>query len=58
MQEKGIKQEQVSERTVCRYLNAHGYFYLQSKQKGFMTGKDMQLKLSEIFQEDATRVQC
>ena len=40
MQEAGIKQEQVSKRTVCRYLNTHGYFYLQSKQKGLMTEKD------------------
>ena len=42
MQEAGIKQEQVWERTVSRYLNAHGYFYLQSKKKGLMTEKDMQ----------------
>ena len=42
MQEAGIKQEKVSERTVCRYLNANGYFYLQSKKKGLMTEKDMQ----------------
>ena len=42
MQGAGIKQEEVWERTVCRYLNAHGYLYLQSKKKGLMTEKDMQ----------------
>lgn len=41
MEEAGIEREQVSERTVCRYLNAHGYFYLQSRKKGLMTRKDL-----------------
>ena len=45
MQEAGIKQEQVSERTLCRYLNTHGYCYLQSKKKGLITEKDMQNKV-------------
>ncbi len=41
MEEVGIERGHVSERTVGRYLNAHGYFYLQSRKKGLMTQKDL-----------------
>ena len=40
MEESGIDQRQVSVRTVTRYLNSQGYFYLQTRRKGLMTDED------------------
>lgn len=45
MQEACIKRQLVSERTVCRYLNAHGYFYLQTRKKGLMNSKDLKKRV-------------
>ncbi len=35
----------VSDRTVRRLLNRHGYFYLQSRKKGLMSKKDMRKRV-------------
>ena len=40
MEEAGIKESDVSTRTVTRYLNSAGYFYLQTRKKGLMTEDD------------------
>ena len=40
MQEAGIQQEEVSVRTVSRFLNSQKYFYLPSRRKGLMTEED------------------
>ena len=34
MEEAGIDHAQVSLRTVTRYFNSKGYFYLQARKKG------------------------
>ena len=40
MEEAGIEERKVSTRTVTRYLNSAGYFYLQTREKGLMTEDD------------------
>ena len=40
MEEAGIKESDVSTRTVTRYLNSAGYFYFQTRKKGLMTEDD------------------
>ena len=40
MEEAGIDQGHVSVRTVTRYLNSAGYFYLQTRKKGLMSEED------------------
>ena len=40
MEEAGIDHAQVSLRTVTRYLNSKGYFYLQARKKGLMSVED------------------
>ena len=40
MEEAGIDHVQVSLRTVTRYLNSKGYFYLQARKKGLMSVED------------------
>ena len=40
MEEAGIEERKVSTRTVTRYLNTAGYFYLQTRKKGLMTEDD------------------
>ena len=41
MQEAGISVKDVSVRTVSRFLNAQGYYYLQVHKKGVLTVSDM-----------------
>ena len=45
MQEAGVSTNDVSARTVCRFLNAKGYYYLQSRKKGLLTVADMRKRL-------------
>ena len=40
MEEVRIEESKVSTRTVTRYLNAVGYFYLQTRKKGLLTEDD------------------
>ena len=40
MEEAGIEERKVSTRTITRYLNSAGYFYLQTRKKGLMTEDD------------------
>ena len=40
MEEAGIDQVHVSIRTVTRYLNSVGYFYLQTRKKGLLSEED------------------
>ena len=59
MEEAGIEERKVSTRTVTRYLNTAGYFYLQTRKKGLMTeddhrkrvkfAKDMRKTLEQMF---------
>ena len=41
MQEAGVSVTEVSVRTVCRFLNSEGYYFLQSRKKGILTVADM-----------------
>ena len=53
MEEAGIDQGQVSLRTVTRYLNSKGYFYLQARKKGLMTVEDHKKRVK--FAKDMLR---
>ena len=45
MQEAGISVKDVSVRTVSRFLNSQGYYYLQARKKGVLTVTDMKKRL-------------
>ena len=45
MQEVGISAKNVSVRTVARFLNSRGYYYLQARKKGVLTVTDMKKRL-------------
>ena len=45
MLEAGISSKKVSVRTVSRFLNSQGYFYLQARKKGVLTVLDMKKRL-------------
>ena len=38
----------VSRRTVTRFLNANGYYYLQARKKGLLTEKDKKIRLKFV----------
>ena len=46
MQEAGISAEDVSVRTLSRFLNLQGYYYLQARKKGVLTVTDMKKRLT------------
>ena len=45
MQEAGISVKDVSVRTVSRFLNSQGYYYLSARKKGVLTVTDMKKRL-------------
>ena len=45
MQEAGISVKDVSVRTVSRFLNSQGYYYLPARKKGVLTVTDMKKRL-------------
>ena len=45
MQEGGISVKDVSVRTVSRFLNSQGYYYLPVRIKGVLTVTDMKKRL-------------
>ena len=45
MEEAGIRESEISIRSVTRYLNEHGYFYLQARKKGLMRNDDLKKRL-------------
>ena len=57
MQEAGISVKDVSVRTVSRFLNAQGYYYLQVHKKGVLTVTDMKkrLKFARWMRKDWSR---
>ena len=46
MNEANISESNVSVRTVARFLNSKGYFYLQARKKGLLTNNDKNLRVS------------
>ena len=46
MEQAGITQAEVSVRTVTRFLNETGYFYLQARKKGLLRKSDLKKRLS------------
>ena len=46
MNEANISESNVSVRTVARFLNSKGYFYLQAWKKGLLTNNDKNLRVS------------
>ena len=46
MLESGIKCNAISGRTVIRFLHKHKYFYLQTRNKGLMTKKDLRRRVA------------
>ena len=57
MQEAGISVKDVSVRTVSRFLNSQGYYYLQVHKKGVLTVTDMKkrLKFARRMRKDWSR---
>ena len=57
MQEAGISVKDVSVRTVSRFLNSQGYYYLQAHKKGVLTVTDMKkrLKFARRMRKDWSR---
>ena len=45
MEEAGIRELEISVRSVTRYLNEHGYLYLQARKKGLMRKDDLKKRL-------------
>ena len=45
MQQAGVSVRDVSFRTVQRFLHSQGYKYLQARQKGLRTDKDLKKRL-------------
>ena len=45
MQQAGVSARDVSFRTVQRFLHSQGYKYLQARQKGLLTDKDLKKRL-------------
>ena len=45
MEVAGITQAEISVRTVTRFLNGHGYFYLQARKKGLMKEDDLKKRV-------------
>lgn len=45
MEEAGIRESEISVRSITRYLNEHGYFYLQARKKGLMWNDDLRKRL-------------
>ena len=45
MQQAGVSPRNVSFRTVQRFLRSQGYKYLQARQKGLLTDKDLKKRL-------------
>ena len=45
MQEARVSVTEVSARTVCRFLNSEGYYFLQSQKKGVLTVADVHKRL-------------
>ena len=45
MEEAGIRESEISVRSVTRYLNEHGYFYLQVRKKALMRKDDLKKRL-------------
>ncbi len=41
MERAGIRESDISVRSVTRFLNEHGYFYLQARKKGLMKKEDL-----------------
>ena len=46
MNEANISESNVSVRTVARFLNSKGYFYLQARKKGLLTKNDKNLRVA------------
>lgn len=46
MNEANISESDVSVRTVGRFLNSKGYFYLQARKKGLLTNNDKSLRVA------------
>lgn len=44
MEATNIDRQNISDRTVRRVLNRHGYKYLQARKKGILTEKDLKLR--------------
>ena len=57
MQEAGTSVKDVSVRTVSRFLNSQGYYYLQAHKKGVLTVTDMKkrLKFARRMRKDWSR---
>ena len=55
MEEAGIEEREVSTRTITRYLNSAGYFYLQTRKKGLMTEDDHRKRVK--FAKDVKKLQ-
>ena len=57
MQEAGTSVKDVSVRTVSRFLNSQGYYYLQVHKKGVLTVTDMKktLKFARRMRKDWSR---
>ena len=46
MSESGITTGMISERTISRFLNSKGYFYLQARKKGLLSRLDFQKRVA------------
>lgn len=46
MQDAGLQETQVSNRTIRRFLNGKGYHYLQARKKGLMSACDMRKRVN------------
>ena len=55
MQEAGLSQREVSLRTISRFLNSQGYYYLQAHKKGLISVDDMKKKNISVHTKDAER---
>ena len=55
MQEAGLSQREVSLRTISRFLNSQGYYYLQAHKKGLISVDDMKKKKTSVHAKDAER---
>lgn len=45
MEQAGIHESEISVRSVTRFLNEHGYFYLQARKKGLVKKEDLKKRV-------------